>query len=63
MLGIRVTKYYHATKIRDEKEELNSQYLHGNPSTNKRKNYGGKSRELSLSERNYKTSKTNYNLF
>jgi len=38
------------------KEELNTQYLRGNPSTNKGKNPRGKSRELSLSGRNYKTS-------
>jgi len=55
-VGIKVTKHYHATKIRDEKEELNSQYLRGNLSINKGKNHGGKSRELLISGKNYKTS-------
>jgi len=57
MLGTRVTKYYHAAKIREDKrEKLNTQNLGGNPSTDKGKKPRGKSREFLLSGRNYKTS-------
>ena len=39
MLGTIVTKYFHAIT---RKEELNTQYLCGNSSTNKGKNHGAR---------------------
>jgi len=41
------------------KEKLNKQNLRGNPSTDKRKQPRGKTRELSLNARNYKTKRDN----